>query len=251
MSMLVRRTEPIFNVPPVLIGVIGVLVLIQLGRDFLLTPDQDLELLVRFAFIPARYSEAFNQSGTFPGGVGADIWTFLTYSLLHADYMHLGINSIWLLAFGTPVARRFGTVRFLILYAVTAAAGAVAHLWSHGGEIFPMIGASGAVSGMMAAAMRFAFQRGGPIEAWRRHDNATYFIPAPPLSVALRNPTVIIFIVTWFGLNLVFGVGSTLGPGMQQEIAWQAHVGGFLAGLLLFPLFDPVARARADDSPPE
>jgi membrane associated rhomboid family serine protease len=247
MNMLVRPAEPIFNIPPVLIGLLGLLVAIHLGREFALTADQDLELLIRFAFIPARYSDTFNQSGTFPGGLGADIWTFFTYSLLHADYMHLGINSVWLLAFGTPVARRVGTGRFLLLYAVTAAAGAAAHLWTHGGEIFPMIGASGAVSGMMAAAMRFAFQRGGPIDAWRRPDPASYFIPAAPLWTALRNPTVIIFLVTWFGLNLVFGLGSTL-PGSQQEIAWQAHVGGFLAGLLLFPLFDPVAPARADDN---
>ena len=246
--MLVRpgSTEPIFNVPTVLIGLIGTMIVIHLGREFLLTTDQDLELLVRFAFIPARYSETFREGGTFPGGLGADIWTFFTYSLLHADYMHLGVNSVWLLPFGTAVARRFGAVRFLILFAVTAAAGAAAHLWTHSGEIFPMIGASAAVSGMMAAAMRFAFSRGGPIEAWRRPNPRSYFIPAAPLSVVLRTPTVFIFLVTWFGMNFVFGIGSTMMPG-SQEIAWQAHVGGFLAGLFLFPVFDPIDAAHHDD----
>lgn len=249
-----RPTEPIFNIPPVLIALIGTMIVIHLGREFLLTADQDLELLVRFAFIPARYSDAFAQGGSFPGGEGAKVWTFFTYSLLHADYMHLGINSVWLLPFGAAVARRFGAARFIVFFFVTAAAGAAAHLWTHSGEIFPMIGASGAISGMMAAAIRFAFARGGPIESWRRPDPQSYFIPAAPLLVAMRNPTVLIFLVTWFGLNLVFGIGSTIAPGTQQEIAWQAHVGGFLAGLVLFPLFDPVGsgggkrQRRGDDA---
>jgi membrane associated rhomboid family serine protease len=243
------RPEPIFNIPTVLVALIGLMVAIHLGRDLLLTEDQDLELLVRFAFIPARYDVPFSQADTFPGGVGAYFWTFLTYSLLHADYMHLSVNSVWLLPFGAAVARRFGTWRFLLLFAVTAVAGALAHLWTHHGEVFPMIGASAAVSGMMAAAMRFAFQRGGPIDSFRRPDSRSYFIPAAPLLDSLRNPKVFIFLVVWFLLNLVFGIGSKMIPGAEQEIAWQAHVGGFLAGMLMFALIDPVGRAPDQREP--
>jgi membrane associated rhomboid family serine protease len=65
-------------------------------------------------------------------------------------------------------------------------------------------------------------------------------VPAAPLLVALRDSRVVIFLVAWFGLNLVFGIGSTTFPGFEQAIAWQAHIGGFLAGLILFALFDPV-----------
>ena len=250
MSVFVKPAEPIFNIPPVVAGLVGAMVLIEFVREFLLTGDQDLELLMRFAFIPARYDLGLSEGATFPGGAGALVWTFLTYSLLHGDFMHLGVNSIWLLPFGTAVARRFGATRFLILFAVTAIAGAVAHLLTHHGEIFPMIGASGAVSGMMAAAIRFAFQRGGPIERWRRPDPSAYFIPAAPLSVALRDPKVVIFLVVWFVLNLVFGIGSGIVPGATQEIAWQAHVGGFLAGLVFFPWFDPIAATRDNDATP-
>ena len=60
----------------------------------------------------------------------------------------------------------------------------------------------------------------------------------------LRNPRVLIFLGVWFGLNLLFGLGSFGIDGSDQAIAWQAHIGGFLAGLLAFPLFDPV-KARA------
>jgi membrane associated rhomboid family serine protease len=100
---------------------------------------------------------------------------------------------------------------------------------------------------MMAAAMRFAFQKGGPLESWRRPDARSYTVPAEPLMEALRNPRVLIFIVVWFVLNLVFGIGSQIIPGAGAEIAWQAHVGGFLVGLLLFPLFDPVPPRRGGD----
>ena len=98
-----------------------------------------------------------------PAASAADVWTFVTYALLHADWMHLLFNSVWLLAFGTPLARRFGAARFLAFCAVTAAAGALAHLMTHFGQMVPMVGASGAISGTMSGAMRFAFQRGGPL----------------------------------------------------------------------------------------
>jgi membrane associated rhomboid family serine protease len=59
--------------------------------------------------------------------------------------------------------------------------------------------------------------------------------------VTLRDPRVLAFLAVWFGLNILFGIGSVSLTEDQQSVAWQAHIGGFLAGLLLFPLFDPVA----------
>src|SRR6187551_1910519 len=129
----------------------------------LLTNEQNVEFLLTFAFIPARYDTSVVPGGALPGGGGAEVWTFVTYSLIHADWTHFGVNAIWLLPFGSAVARRFGTYRFIAFYAVTAAAGALAHLVTHAGEMAPVIGASAAISGTMAAAMRFAFQRGGPL----------------------------------------------------------------------------------------
>lgn len=103
-----------------------------------------------------------------------------------------------------------------------------------------MIGASAAVSGFMAGAIRFAFQRGGPLTMFRHEEPAAYLVPAAPLSFALRDPRIMVFLLAWFGLNLLFGIGSIGLPGAEQSIAWEAHIGGFVAGLLLFPLFDPV-----------
>ena len=242
-----QPAEPIFDIPPVLIALIAVLVLIQFGRMLLLSPDQDLDFLLQFAFIPGRYDASLVPGGTFPGGWGADVWTFVTYALLHGDLVHLGVNLIWLLPFGAAVARRLRPVRFLVFFAVTAAAGALAHLVTHPGAMLPMVGASASISGFMAAAMRFAFQRGGPLDNWRSADPASYFVPAEPLTKALRNPRLLIFLGVWFALNALFGLGTGIIPGTEQAVAWQAHVGGFIAGLVLFAAFDPVPPLRRDD----
>ena len=237
---MARSSEPIFNVPAVVLSIIVVLVLIQAGRQWLLTDDENFDFLLYFAFIPARYNTSLLGTESFPGGVGAQIWSFLTYAFLHADLVHVGVNSIWFLPFGSAMARRFGAWRFLGFFAVTAIAGAALHLLTRPRELLPMIGASAAVSGLMAGSVRFVFQIGGPVDMFRTNDEASYRVSAAPLLVALRDPRIIIFLVAWFGLNLLFGVGVPSFPGIEQSVAWQAHIGGFLAGLILFALFDPV-----------
>jgi len=236
-DLLVKR-EPIFNIPLVVVAVLAVLVIIHLVRTLVLSEQQDIEFLLSFAFIPARYDSSFVLDGALPGG-GADVWTFVTYALIHANWVHLGVNAVWLLPFGSAVARRFGALRFVAFFAVTAAAGAALHLATHAGEQFPMIGASAAISGTMAGAMRFAFQRGGPLTLIGRADASAYRVPAIPLRGVLSDARVVLFLVVWFGINILFGAGPLSITGSEQPVAWEAHIGGFLAGLLLFSWFDP------------
>ena len=123
------------------------------------------------------------------------------------------------------------------------------HLATHAGEQFPMIGASAAISGTMAAAMRFAFQRGGPIGMLGRADESAYRVPAISLRGMLSDARVLLFLGVWFGINLIFGIGSLPITGSEQPVAWQAHIGGFIAGMLLFSWFDPKADfPQFDDS---
>ena len=246
-----QPSEPIFNIPAVVVGGLAAFAGIHLLRSFALTEQQDIEVLLLFSFIPARYETAILLGGVLPGGFGARVWTFISYAFLHADITHLGMNSLWFAPFGSAVARRFGTARFMLFFAATAAAGAAAHLMTHAGEVFPVIGASAAVSGMMAAAIRFAFQPRGPIALWQQKDDRAYHIPALPLLSALRDPRIFAFLVIWFGLNLLFGLGSVPLLGAGQTVAWEAHIGGFVAGLLLFSLFDPVPRTVRQEEPNE
>ena len=223
--------------PGAVLAMIGLMAAVHVARSTL-GIYQDREVLAWFAFIPARYVDTFIA---LPGGLPAQLWTFVTYGLLHGSWMHLITNSVWLVAFGAAVARRFGALRFWIFSASAAAGGAALHLVFHFGDPVPVVGASAAISGQMAAAARFVFDSGGPLRL--RHPSegdAAFKRPANTLAQTFRNRTALAFIVLWFGINLAVGLASSATGGLS--VAWQAHVGGFLVGLLTFPLFDPVPR---------
>jgi membrane associated rhomboid family serine protease len=236
--------EPLLTLPPALTSYIVLLAVIH-GVRMLLLPDNIDDLVIQtFGFIPKRYDSTLLDI-SFPGGAGAKVWSFVTYSLLHANLSHIGFNVLWLLPFGSALARRFGAFRFYLFMAMTAAAGALAHLVTHEHEVAPMIGASASVSGAMAAAIRFAFAQGSFLSFNRGDADAAARVPALSLSRALRNGRVLAFLAVWFGVNIIFGLGS-ISVGMEAAtVAWQAHIGGFFAGLLLFSLFDPVPRLPA------
>ena len=82
-------------------------------------------------------------------------------------------------------------------------------------------------------------------------------MPAAPLTSSLQDPRVLAFLLVLFGVNLLFGLGSISMAGVEQAIAWQAHIGGFLAGVLAFAAFDPIPISTGGgpnegmDAPPQ
>jgi membrane associated rhomboid family serine protease len=261
-----RLREPVFNLPPVVTISILVLVGIQLLR-MLVSQETDIELIFEWAVIPARWAVAYGGveiqevvrqlQESAPGepieslealaqfvladGQGHP-FTAITHAFLHGSWIHLLLNSIWLAAFGTPIARRCGVWRFLLLAAVSAVAGAVFYAFMNPVRIFPMIGASGAVSGLMGAASWFVF---APATwHWEGRLAQPHERPRQPLVEILGNRSFLIFIAVWFGTNYLFAFVEPVGL-TEGNIAWEAHVGGFLAGLILFPWLDPIpARSR-------
>ncbi|MEM7695176.1 MAG: rhomboid family intramembrane serine protease [Pseudomonadota bacterium] len=229
--------EPIFTLPTSVIVMVAVLGVVHLIRGQLDYRD-DLSVLAWFAFIPARYGDVWTM---LPGGLAADIWTFVTYAFLHGSTTHIITNAVWLVAFGSAVARRFGAVRFWLFSAAAAAGGAAAHLALHPDEAVPVVGASAAIAGQMAGAARFVFDRQGPLVFRRAADERLYRQPAKSLLETLTNRAALAFILIWFAINLVVGLGGSVTGGVA--IAWEAHLGGFVVGLLAFRLFDPVPRA--------
>lgn len=224
--------QPMFNAPNSVVAVLGGLVAVHLLRQ-LLTPVQEEWWVLALAFIPARFSEF---GSLLPGGKVAWFTSFVSHQFVHADAPHLLINGAWLLAIGSLVARRVGALRFVSLYLVSGIAGALAFWAVNPGLAQPVIGASGAVSGLMGAVVRFMFaainQRRGP--ELRENPAA---IPRAPLADVFRDRRALIMIGSMVGLNLVFGLG--LGKLITDGgIAWEAHLGGFAAGLLLFAWFD-------------
>jgi membrane associated rhomboid family serine protease len=218
----VAQDQPMFNGPRIVVVLLGLLVAIHVGRQ-LLGEEEDQWLVLAMAFIPARYAGV-----ELPGGEVAKFSSFLTHALLHGDFLHLAVNSGWLLAFGSILARRIDALRFVGLAAICAVAGAASFLAVNWGLLVPMIGASGAISGMMGAAMRFMFVPG-------EDGRAMTFMQM------MQDRRARTMILSWVALNLLFGLllGNMLSAG---GIAWEAHLGGFLAGMALFPLFDAGAR---------
>jgi membrane associated rhomboid family serine protease len=225
------KRQPIFNAPAVVMVLIALFLSIHAGTVLLLDRNAQLQLLLNFAFWPEFMDLPANVA---PAPWGR-YWTPVSYAFLHGDWLHVGINSLYLLAFGTPVAQRFGTVRFLLLMAVGAVGGAAAHYFTHIGGLVPMIGASASVSAALGAACRFVLTP-GPSVAERVQ------MPARSLVQSLQNRSVLTFVIVWFAINWLFGAGVLAVPGQDAGIAWQAHVGGFLVGFFCFALFDPVRR---------
>src|SRR5262249_56212902 len=87
---------------------VGVLILVHAVRVLVLTEPQDVEFVLAFGFIPARYGSHVALGEALPGGFAGDLWTFFTYAFIHADLTHLGVNLAWLVPFARPRAPRFG-----------------------------------------------------------------------------------------------------------------------------------------------
>ena len=258
--------EPIFNVPAVVAVSVGLLVVLH-GLRSVLSDEADVRLMLDLAFIPAQWAVAWDparateimsaiaaeaadaETGTrlalaryVLGRAEPPYWSVVTYALLHGSWAHILLNGVWLAAFGTPVARRCGAVRFLALGLAAAVGGAAAHFLADPTSVMPMIGASAAVSGMMGAAVRFAFGTG----AGRPGEWPGQSVDEPRLSLfgVLKNSRAALFVAVWFVTNLLFGMAAAPLGITDASIAWEAHIGGFVVGLLIFPVLDRSQRIR-------
>lgn len=229
------QRNPVFNLPPALTASLGVLIAIFAVQSLLFSDDMLDWLYFTFGFIPARYITPLSQQGL------EWLWTPVTYSLLHANIEHILFNGLWLMAFGAPVVRRIGTSRYILLWVLSAVASAALNAAVHWGGQSPLIGASGVISALMGAACRFAFPPAG-----RGHGGQlAHLNPRLSIAQALRSRTVATFITFWLLGNILIAVGIPLIGDGSQQVAWDAHVGGFLFGFLLFSLFDRPLPAKA------
>jgi membrane associated rhomboid family serine protease len=235
----VSHREPIFNVPGVVLGLLASFFAVHLVR-WLLPDEQNAWLTAVLAFIPARVS---GLAADLPGGRLAAVTAFVTHQFVHGDLAHLIINSAWLLAFGTPVARRTDALRFLAFFLICGIAGALLYLAVNGPIPILVVGASGAISGLMGAAFRFMFrsmEKGGALGLADVQST-----PLMTLRETLRDRRILIAVVGWTVLNVLLAWGAA-GLTEAAGIAWEAHLGGFYAGLLLYGLFDRPPAVETD-----
>jgi membrane associated rhomboid family serine protease len=230
----VSERQPIFNAPGVVVAVLGALLAVFLATDAdwgLLPSGTRARLFVLLAFFPDRLGEA---AGALQGGRLAAATQFVTHIFVHGDFTHLAINAACLLAVGTPVARRLGAVRFLAFFLLCGIGGALLYLPFNAA---PMVGASGAISGLMGGALRFLI---GPLTDGNPEPLASKAARADLLSLCdtLTDRRILVGVGAWIVLN--FAAAQALPEVLDGvSIAWDAHVGGFFTGLLTFGLLDP------------
>jgi membrane associated rhomboid family serine protease len=183
-------------------------------------------LFFSLGFVPRNLFDSAMTQTVY--GIPRPLLTLITSMFLHGGFLHLGGNMLYLWIFGNNVEDAMGHVRFLLFYLACGIAAALAEGIVNLHSALPMVGASGAISGVLAAYV-LIYPRA----------RVTVIIP---LGILLYPTKISAFYVIgfWFVLQLLNGVGTTLGaPGT----AWWAHVGGFAAGFLLtpflshFPLF--------------
>jgi membrane associated rhomboid family serine protease len=198
--------ERAINLPPALMWLIGINVAIALVRS-LLSDDIDNGIIQEFGLVPAAYSTSGHD-------LLSQVAAPVTYQFLHGGWMHLVINMVSLAAFGAPVERILGSRRFVLFYLSSGVVAGFVHVVLFSDSVDPVIGASGAISGVF----------GGVLMLMRQVGSLGSLLPVAAI---------------WIGLNVFFGVvGGTPGAGGEQ-VAWAAHVGGFLYGLAAIRLFLP------------
>jgi membrane associated rhomboid family serine protease len=235
----VHRRQPIFNAPSSVLALLAGCGLVHALRS-LLSENQDAFLILSLGFIPARYGAIGNE---IPGPALASVSSFVTHMFVHANATHLIVNSAWLLVFGSAIARRIGDARFLLFSLVCGAGGALGFLCLNPGLDVPMIGASGALSGLMGGVIRFLFSALDTSHG-RPSREQPWAAPRMSLGQMARDRRAIVAIGLWIILNflMALGLGGLAEPGV---IAWEAHLGGFFTGLLSFGLFDrPIPEQR-------
>jgi membrane associated rhomboid family serine protease len=224
----IRDTIPSRSVPVVTWALIAVNVAVFLF-ELSLSPVELERFIYIFGIVPARYSHP--EWARWMGFPADDYWPFLTSMFLHGGWAHI-IGNMWTLwIFGDNVEDRMGRGRFLSFYLLTGFAAALTQWFMSLDSTVPMVGASGAIAGVLGAYL-FLFPYARIVALF-----PVFFIPF------FFELPAITYLGVWFLSQVFAGTLHGLGPKSGGAVAWWAHVGGFAAGVLFHRLFMLPRRA--------
>lgn len=196
------KNEPMFNIPFVPLVVAVGLVVLYWAQGTL--SDGGLSLALRPIDIENGYLQGL-----------------VTHIAVHGGWVHVIMNAIGTIAFGAPVARDLvrglGAVAWLVFYIVCGVIGGLGYALINWGDVVPVVGASGAVFGMIGASLRL--------------------MAGPGLLIPLFHPLVMRSAVAWLAVTIIFGLMGGVLVGEGARVAWEAHLFGFFAGIILIDPF--------------
>jgi membrane associated rhomboid family serine protease len=202
---------------------------------------QAAALIARYAMVPAEVSASLLllERARQIAPTTAALWpslTIFTAMFLHGGLLHVAGNMLYLFVFGAAVENRLGPLRYLWFYFACGIASALATVWIGPASQIPVIGASGAIAGVLGAYF-ILFPRGRILTVLPIFIFIQFFeLPA------------VVYLLLWFAVQLFSGLSQGATGAIIGGIAWWAHVGGFLFGMVLGPLMAKSQRRRVIDS---
>jgi membrane associated rhomboid family serine protease len=223
------RSVPVATRALILINVVVFFFELGLSRDSL------EQLFYLFGLVPKRFTDPdWAASIGFPIGT---YWPILTHQFLHGGWLHIFANMWALWIFGDNVEDRMGPVRFTIFYLTCGTVAGLTQVLINPDSTLPSVGASGAIAGVFGAYVLF-------------FPTARLVVLFPILFFPFFfEVPAVFYMAIWFSTQLFSGTLAVIGPGQVGGIAWWAHIGGFIGGMLLCWLF--VGRDRRKMQPDE
>jgi membrane associated rhomboid family serine protease len=223
---------------PIIVSLLAVMTLVFFYQQ-MLSPWENQHLIILWGFIPAVFSELAGPDPSL-----RDWLRPVTAAFLHGGWFHFLVNAWIFWLFGRAVEGALGSKRMLGLFLAAAVLANLAHLMVYPGDPTVVIGASGAISGIIGAHMRLF-----------PHARVLIVVPIIVVPIWFRMRAVW-FVAVWLGIQLVQGLGALSDPAAGGAVAWWVHIGGFAVGFLAAPAlgrgaplrFEPTAN-RAPTSP--
>ncbi len=215
------RTFPVVNVMIIILNVLVFAYELGLG------PNALSRLFSDFGVVPARYGTLLRSLGIAGPAVFIPLFSAV---FLHAGWLHLGGNMLYLWVFGDNVEDRMGHGAYLFFYLTAALASNIAHILSNPLSRMPTVGASGAVAGVLGAYL-IMFPR------------ARVLALVPLGFLFVTEVPAVIFLFLWFVLQLANGIAALGVPAsVGGQVAYWAHIGGFVSGMFLATILAPPRR---------
>jgi membrane associated rhomboid family serine protease len=186
----------------------------------------------RFALVPAAVTRALSSNAYRDAGALAPLMTTVTSMFIHGGLWHVAGNMLYLFIFGAAVEYRMGAWRYLIFYFAAGIAAALATVWIAPTSSVPVIGASGAIAGVLGAYF-ILYPRGRVLT----------ILPIFVFIQFIEIPAVI-YLFVWFAVQLYAGLQQSGRAAAMGGVAWWAHVGGFMFGVAMGPMLAIIRPTR-------